>query len=81
MPQLRRKRQMTSVVSQQDGAPPHFSNVARNFLSATFPSERIISRGLSQNWPAQFLGPIATGLLTLECHEYTSTFDQTPWIS
>lgn len=52
MPQLRRKRILTRTVWQQDGAPPHFSLVARNFLSSIFPDDRIIARGYRQNWPA-----------------------------
>ena len=52
VPQIRRQRRLTSTVFQQDGAPPHFSLVARNFISSIFPDKRVISRGFPQNWPA-----------------------------
>ena len=52
MPQIRRKRRMDSTIFQQDGAPPHFSIVARSFLSDVFPDDRIIARGYPNRWPA-----------------------------
>lgn len=52
IPEMRRKNQLEATTFQQDGAPPHFSRVARDFLSSVFPEERIIARGFSQNWPA-----------------------------
>ena len=38
------------VVFQQDGAPPHWGLVVRNFLDATFPN-RWIGRDGPTNWP------------------------------
>ena len=52
MPHIRRQRRLTSTVFQQDGAPPHFSLLVRNFISSVFPNNRVISRGFPQNWPA-----------------------------
>ena len=43
---------MASTVFQQDGAPPHFSLLARTSISAAFPNNRIISRGYPHNWPS-----------------------------
>lgn len=51
IPQIRRKRRLNSTVFQQDGAPPHFSTVARSFLSSVFPNDRIIARGFPNRWP------------------------------
>ena len=51
-PEMRRKRKMSSTIWQQDGAPPHFSLIARASISAAFPNDRIISRGYPQKWPA-----------------------------
>ena len=52
IPQIRRHHRMDSTVFQQDGAPPHFSTVARSFLSSVFPNDRIIARGFPNRWPA-----------------------------
>ena len=38
------------VLFQQDGAPPHWGLVVRNFLDATFPN-RWIGRDGPTNWP------------------------------
>ena len=35
---------------QHDGAPPHFSQVVRQYLNHNFPNRRI-GRGGAQNWP------------------------------
>lgn len=51
IPQLQRKKKMTSVVFQHDGAPPHFSKTTRELLSARFPQDRVIGRGYGQAWP------------------------------
>lgn len=51
MPQLRRKRKMSTVVFQQDGAPPHYGTAVRNFLKENFPETRIIARGVGTPWP------------------------------
>lgn len=37
---------------QQDGAPPHYSRIVREFLDRRFP-ERWIGRGSNVNWPAR----------------------------
>ncbi|GBO34726.1 hypothetical protein AVEN_258881-1 [Araneus ventricosus] len=38
------------VIFQQDGAPPHYGNIVREFLNATFP-QRWIGRGAVMAWP------------------------------
>ncbi|GBM96102.1 hypothetical protein AVEN_29504-1 [Araneus ventricosus] len=38
------------VIFQQDGAPPHYGNIVREFLDTTFP-QRWISRGAVMAWP------------------------------
>ncbi|GBN98620.1 hypothetical protein AVEN_272953-1 [Araneus ventricosus] len=38
------------VICQQDGAPPHYGNIVREFLDATFP-QRWIGRGAAMAWP------------------------------
>ncbi|GBN35653.1 hypothetical protein AVEN_190968-1 [Araneus ventricosus] len=38
------------VVFQQDGAPPHYGNIVREFLDTTFP-QRWIGRGAVMAWP------------------------------
>lgn len=52
IPELRRRRLLGKVVFQQDGAPPHFSKVARETISSVFPDHKVIARGYPQNWPA-----------------------------
>ena len=42
--------QRNNMIFQQDGAPPHFSNIVRAFLNDTFPN-RWIERGGPTNWP------------------------------
>lgn len=51
IPQLQRKRKMSSVIFQHDGAPPHFSSGVRSFLSEKFPEDRVIGRGFGEAWP------------------------------
>ncbi|PSN32505.1 hypothetical protein C0J52_21944, partial [Blattella germanica] len=38
------------VIFQQDGAPPHYANIVREFLDTTFP-QRWIGRGGFKIWP------------------------------
>ncbi|GBO03083.1 hypothetical protein AVEN_211149-1 [Araneus ventricosus] len=38
------------VICQQDGAPPHYGNIVREFLDTTFP-QRWIGRGAVMAWP------------------------------
>ncbi|GBM13137.1 hypothetical protein AVEN_83889-1 [Araneus ventricosus] len=38
------------VIFQQDGAPPHYDNIAREFLDKTLP-QRWIGRGAVMAWP------------------------------
>ena len=38
------------VIFQQDGAPPHYANIVREFLDTTFP-QRWIGRGGFKAWP------------------------------
>jgi len=47
---------------QHDGAPPHFSQVVRQYLNHQFPKRRI-GRGCAQNWP-----PRLPGLNPLDYH-------------
>ena len=44
---LQTRRQMCY---QHDGAPPHFSQVVREYQNHHFPN-RWIGRGVAQNWP------------------------------
>ena len=50
-PELRRRRKMSSVIFQEDGAPPHFTLQAREFLQSLLPADRIVSRGVGLQWP------------------------------
>ena len=50
-PELRRRRKISTIIFQQDGAPPHYSNQVRNYLRSVLPENRIIARGLGQPWP------------------------------
>ena len=54
IPALRRKQgvNMNNVIYQQDGAPPHCSNVSLDFLNEYFPGDRFISRRTNNPWPA-----------------------------
>ena len=56
---LRTRRQM---YYQHDGAPPHFSQVVRQYLNCKFPN-RWIGHGNAQNWP-----PRSPGLNPLDYH-------------
>ncbi|GBN71809.1 hypothetical protein AVEN_47120-1 [Araneus ventricosus] len=38
------------VIFQQDGAPPHYGNIVREFLDTAFP-QRWIGRGAVMAWP------------------------------
>ncbi|GBM55690.1 hypothetical protein AVEN_198696-1 [Araneus ventricosus] len=38
------------VIFEQDGAPPHYGNIVREFLDTTFP-QRWIGRGAVMAWP------------------------------
>ncbi|GBO37593.1 hypothetical protein AVEN_15636-1, partial [Araneus ventricosus] len=40
------------VIFQQDGAPPHYGNIVRQFLNTTFP-QRWIGRDAVMAWPPQ----------------------------
>lgn len=53
IPALRRKRtvDMNTVIYQQDGAPPHCSNISLEFLRRHFPGDRLISRRTDFPWP------------------------------
>ena len=45
VPQLRREMVLRSAIFQHDGAPPHFSHKAMNFIKLTFTEDRVIGRG------------------------------------
>lgn len=51
VPALRRKRVLSTTIFQQDGAPPHYATIVRDFLKSKFSEERIIARGVGQPWP------------------------------
>ena len=51
IPQLKRKSIFKDVVFQQDGAPPHCSKEAIEWLTSQFTSDRLISRNSSFKWP------------------------------
>ena len=57
------------ICYQHDGAPPHFSQVVRQYLYHKFPN-RWIGRGGVQNWP-----PRSPDQNSLDCHVwgYTKT--------
>ena len=48
-PQLISDGIIDTVVYQQDGAPPHFATIVRNYLNETFP-DRWIGRGSQRLW-------------------------------
>ena len=51
LPQLRSKRIMSTTTFQHDGAPPHFSQHAREFISNNFSEDCVIGRGFGHSWP------------------------------
>lgn len=51
VPQLHQKRVYRTALFQHDGAPPHYSLRARDFLSQHFTEERVIGRGYGVAWP------------------------------
>ena len=51
-PQLRPAGILGPVVYQQNGAPPHFALLVREYLNRTFPNRRI-GRGLHRLWAAR----------------------------
>ena len=60
MPQLRAKRIKSTTIFQHEGAPPHFSLRAREFLSKHFPGNRVIGRGFGHPWPPCSFGSLPT---------------------
>ena len=42
---------MSTTTFQHDGAPPHFSQRAREFLSNHFSEDCVIGRGFGHSWP------------------------------
>lgn len=50
-PQLRQLNVMDTIIFQHDGAPPHFSKNARDFLEKELPPCRVIGRGYGKRWP------------------------------
>lgn len=50
-PQLVHKRKLSSVTFMQDGAPPHYATIVRDYLIHTFSPDRVISRGCLHTWP------------------------------
>ena len=53
IPAIRRRRavDMNTVVFQQDGVPPHWSNRTLEYLRQYFPGDRLISRRTDNPWP------------------------------
>ncbi len=52
-PLLQQKRQFEKVTFMQDGAAPHYAKRVRDYLCQTFTSNRVISRGCKNPWPAR----------------------------
>jgi transposase len=52
-PQLAHRHKLSSTLFMQDGAPPHFASVVRDYLYETFTPDRVISRGCMHLWPAR----------------------------
>ena len=53
VPQLAAKRKLRSTIFMQDGAPPHFANTVKDYLTSTFSPSRVIARGCEIPWPAR----------------------------
>ena len=51
-PELERRHNEDEQLFMQDGAPPHYANVVRDWLDATFPGKWIGRRG-AIDWPAR----------------------------
>lgn len=53
IPAIRRRRNIDihTVVFQQDGAPPHCSNITLGYLRQHFPGDRLLSRRTDNPWP------------------------------
>lgn len=51
-PQLQQDGILCSVIYQQDGAPPHYANIVRDYLNETFPN-RWIGRAAGRMWAAR----------------------------
>ena len=51
IPQLTRRRKLSKTVFMQDGAPPHYACIVRQFLYDKFSPQRVISRGCNIVWP------------------------------
>uniref|UniRef100_A0AC35U137 Transposable element Tc3 transposase n=1 Tax=Rhabditophanes sp. KR3021 TaxID=114890 RepID=A0AC35U137_9BILA len=52
VPELESRGILNSTTSQQDGAPPHFANIVKNFLNSQFPG-KWIGRGSQTPWPSR----------------------------
>lgn len=52
VPLLEQRGDFNSLWFQQDGAPPHYATVVRNYLNETFPGRWLGRRG-SVDWPAR----------------------------
>lgn len=50
IPQLKQRRAFSRTIFMQDGAPPHFATIVRQFLKDQF-RDRLISRGCDVPWP------------------------------
>ena len=48
---FRRKRCITTITFQQDGAPPHINNEVKQYLQQRFSGGRVLSRHFEFNWP------------------------------
>ena len=64
IPALGTKRgvDMDTVISQKDGATPHWSSAPLEHLHRYFPGDRLISRCKHLRWPAHFARPTRQGL-------------------
>lgn len=52
IPKLKSSPRFNRIIFQQDGAAPHIARQVRVFLENTFGSEKVISRGFPNEWPA-----------------------------
>ena len=50
LPNIRRHGEQDTITFHQDGAPPHYANLVRDWLEETFQG-RVISRGFEDFWP------------------------------
>lgn len=50
LPNIRRHGELNTITFHQDGAPPHYANLVRDWLQEKF-GDRVIGRGFDNFWP------------------------------